>query len=101
MQESKNIIPFQFHTYNPLVQPVLIACIIKNLSPNDLAKCLYINQIWNKEVKREFFIRKEKLQDIYWELDSELEEAVEEYAEYSWWSYSRYLRTLCKNKFFE
>ncbi|CAJ0848347.1 984_t:CDS:1, partial [Entrophospora sp. SA101] len=71
-----------YHTYNPFDQPELIAHIIKNLAPKDLAKCLHINQIWNKEAKREFFIRQEKLEDIFWELDSELEEAREEYA---WW----------------
>jgi len=71
-----------YHTYNPFDQPELIAHIIKNLAPKDLAKCLHINQKWNKEAKREFFIRQEKLEDIFWELDSELEEAREEYA---WW----------------
>ncbi|CAG8655276.1 3637_t:CDS:1, partial [Paraglomus occultum] len=70
------------HTYNPFEQPEIIAYIIKNLTLYDLTKCLYINRIWNKEAKRKFFIRQEKLQDIFWKLESELEEAEEKYA---WW----------------
>jgi len=48
------------HTYNPFEQPELIAHIIKNLVSKDLAKCLHINFIWEKEVRREFFIRQKK-----------------------------------------
>jgi len=66
------------HTYNPFEQPELIACIIKNLAPKNLAKCLHINYIWEKEVKREFFIRQKKLEDRYWDLRCKIKKAIKD-----------------------
>ena len=66
------------HTYNHFEQPELIACIIKNLAPKDLAKCLHINFIWEKEVRREFFIRQKKLENRYRDLGCKIKKAIKD-----------------------
>ena len=66
------------HTYNPFEQPELIAHIIKNLVSKDLAKCFHINFIWEKEVRREFFIRQKKLENRYWDLGCKIKKAIKD-----------------------
>ncbi|CAJ0837958.1 13210_t:CDS:2 [Entrophospora sp. SA101] len=54
------------HSYNPFLLPDTIAIIVQKLPLVSLSIALCINHIWNKEVKLELHMRREKFKNQYW-----------------------------------